>query len=120
MKKLLALVLLIASTTGARAQDVDVATFTRKPEKLAPAVLTQLAGSYQTPTGTKIQVRYQETSGLWLVPPGAPPLPLNQAKGLRFRTPQFSDTVFEFVMDNGQVTALKERDPGGEIVYPKA
>jgi CubicO group peptidase (beta-lactamase class C family) len=100
--------------------DEAEATFTRKPEKLAPAVLTQLAGSYQTPTGTKIQVRYQENSGLWLVPPGAPPLPLNQAKGLRFRTPQFSDTVFEFVMDNGQVTALKERDPGGEIVYPKA
>jgi CubicO group peptidase (beta-lactamase class C family) len=100
--------------------DEAEATFTRKPEKLAPAVLTQLAGSYQTPTGTKIQVRYQENSGLWLVPPGAPPLPLNQAKGLRFRTPQFSDTVFEFVMDNGHVTALKERDPGGEIVYPKA
>jgi CubicO group peptidase (beta-lactamase class C family) len=100
--------------------DEAEATFTRKPEKLAPAVLTQLAGSYQTPTGTKIQVRYQENSGLWLVPPGVPPLPLNQAKGLRFRTPQFSDTVFEFVMDNGQVTALKERDPGGEIVYPKA
>jgi len=99
--------------------DEAEATFTRKPEKLAPAVLTQLAGSYQTPTGTRLQVKYQEASGLSLVPPGTPPLPLNQVKGLRFRTPQFSDTVFEFAMDNGRVTALKQRDPGGEVSYPK-
>src|SRR5438445_9343263 len=99
--------------------DEAEATFTRKPEVLAPAVLTQLAGSYQTPTGTRLQVKYQETSGLSLVAPGAPPLALNQVKGLRFRTPRFSDTVFEFVTDNGRVTALKERDPGGEVSYPK-
>jgi CubicO group peptidase (beta-lactamase class C family) len=99
--------------------DEAEATFTRRPEKLAPAMLTQLAGSYQTPTGTKIEVRYQENSGLSLVPPGAPPLPLNQVKGLRFRTPQFSDSVFEFVVVDGRVTTLKERDPGGEVSYPK-
>jgi CubicO group peptidase (beta-lactamase class C family) len=99
--------------------DEAEATFTRRPEKLAPSVLTELAGSYQTPTGTKLQVKYQESSGLSLVPPGSPPLPLHQVKGLRFRTPQFSDTVFEFVMDNGRVTALKEREPGGEVSYPK-
>ena len=99
--------------------DEAEATFTRKPDALAPAVLTQLAGSYQTPTGTKLQVKYQESSGLSLVAPGAPALPLNQVKGLRFRTPRFSDTVFEFVMDNGRVTALKEREPGGEVSYPK-
>jgi CubicO group peptidase (beta-lactamase class C family) len=99
--------------------DEAEATFTRRPEKLAPAMLTQLAGSYQTPTGTKIEVRYQENSGLTLVPPGAPPLPLNQVKGLRFRTPQFSDSVFEFVVVDGRVTTLKERDPGGEVSYPK-
>src|SRR5229473_1482814 len=45
--------------------DEAEATFTRKPEKLAPAVLTQLAGSYQTPTGTKIQITYQEINGLF-------------------------------------------------------
>jgi CubicO group peptidase (beta-lactamase class C family) len=99
--------------------DEAEATFTRKPEKLAPGLLTQLAGSYQTPTGTKIQITYQEISGLALVPPGAPPQPLNQVKGLRFRTPQFSDTIFEFVVENGRVTALKERDPGGELSFPK-
>jgi len=99
--------------------DEAEATFTRKPEMLAPGLLTQMAGSYQTPTGTKIQITYQEISGLALVPPGAPPQPLNQVKGLRFRTPQFSDTIFEFVVENGRVTALKERDPGGELSFPK-
>jgi len=99
--------------------DEAEATFTRRPEKLAPGLLTQMAGSYQTPTGTKIQITYQEISGLALVPPGAPPQPLNQVKGLRFRTPQFSDTIFEFVVENGRVTALKERDPGGELSFPK-
>jgi CubicO group peptidase (beta-lactamase class C family) len=99
--------------------DEAEAVFTRKPEKLAPALLTQLAGSYETPTGTKIQVTYQESRGLQLVPPGAPPLPLNQVKALRFRTPQFSDVVFEFVVENGQVKALKQKDPGAEFTYPK-
>ena len=99
--------------------DEAEAVFTRKPEKLDPQLLGQLAGSYETPTGTKVRVAYQENSGLSLVAPGAPPMPLNQVKGLRFRTPQFSDTIFEFVMENGQVNALKEKNPSGELSFPK-
>jgi CubicO group peptidase (beta-lactamase class C family) len=99
--------------------DEAEATFTRKPEQIAPAMLTQLAGEYLTPTGTKLQVKYQEATGLSLVAPGQPPLPLAQVKGFRFRTPQFSDVVFEFVVEGGQVNALKQRDPGGELTFPK-
>jgi hypothetical protein len=99
--------------------DEAEAVFTRKPETLDPQLITQLAGSYETPTGTKIQVTYQESRGLSIVPPGAPPLRLNQVKGLRFRTPQFSDVVFEFVVENGRVTALKQRNPSGEFSFPK-
>jgi CubicO group peptidase (beta-lactamase class C family) len=99
--------------------DEAEATFTRRPEKLAPTLLTQLAGEYETPTGTKLQVKYQDAAGLSLVPPGAPPLQLIQVKGLRFRTPQFSDVVFEFLVDAGHVRAMKRRDPGGETSYPK-
>jgi CubicO group peptidase (beta-lactamase class C family) len=93
--------------------------FTRKPEKLDPKVLGQLAGSYETPTGLKVQVTYQENSGLAIVGPGAPPLPLNQVKGLRFRTPRFSDVIFEFVMQDGQVKALKQTAPSGEYSLPR-
>jgi hypothetical protein len=99
--------------------DEAEAVFTRKPETLDPQLLAKLAGSYETPTGTKIQITYQESRGLSIVPPGAPPLQLNQVKGLRFRTPQFSDVVFEFVVENGQVTALKQRNPSGEFSFPK-
>jgi CubicO group peptidase (beta-lactamase class C family) len=99
--------------------DEAEAVFTRKPEKLDPKLLTNLAGSYETPTGTKIEVAYQENRGLSLVPPGGRPLPLTQVKGLRFRTPQFSDVIFEFVVENGQVKALKQKDPGGEFTFPR-
>jgi CubicO group peptidase (beta-lactamase class C family) len=99
--------------------DEAEAVFTRKPEKLDPTLLTQLAGSYETPTGTKIQVTYQENRGLSIVPPGGRPLPLTQVKGLRFRTPQFSDVIFEFAVENGQVKALKQKDPSGEFVFPR-
>jgi hypothetical protein len=99
--------------------DEAEAVFTRKPETLDPKLLSQLAGSYETPTGVKVQVKYQENSGLAIIEPGSPPLPLNQVKGLRFRTPQFSDLIFEFVMENGQVKALKQTDPGGEFSFPR-
>jgi CubicO group peptidase (beta-lactamase class C family) len=99
--------------------DEAEAVFTRRPEQLDPALVGQLPGSYETPTGTKIQITRQEGRGLFLVPPGAPPLPLRQVKGLRFRTPQFSDVIFEFIVENGQVMALKQKDPSGEFLFPR-
>ena len=99
--------------------DEAEAIFTRRPEKLDAKLLGQMAGFYETPTGIKIQVTYQESRGLALVGPGSPPVPLNQSKGLQFRTPQFADVIFEFLVENGRVTALKEKDPSGEFTYPK-
>lgn len=93
--------------------------FTRKPETADPKLLTQLAGTYEMPNGIKVQVVFNEASGLSLVPPGTPPLALNLVKGLQFRTPRFSDLVFEFVMENGRVTGLKQRDPSGELTLPR-
>jgi hypothetical protein len=36
---------------------------------------------------------------------------------LKFRVPEFSDVVYEFVLANGQAKALKRRDPSGEFTY---
>ncbi len=91
--------------------------FTRKPETLEPALLEKLAGTYLTPTKVKFQVTYQPGTGLWLAFPGGPPRKLVPVKELRFRTPQFADTIYEFVMEAGKVTGLKERDPSGEFTY---
>jgi hypothetical protein len=64
-------------------------------------------------------VLYQPGAGLSLVFPGAPPHPLIPLKGLQFRTPQFADDIYEFVMEDGQVKTLKERDPSGEYSFTR-
>ena len=99
--------------------DEAEAVFTRKPETADPKLLAQLAGTYETPDGIKLEVVYNVVSGLSFVAPGAPPAKLNLLKGLKFRTPQFADVIVEFVMENGRVTALKQRDPSGEYVFPR-
>jgi CubicO group peptidase (beta-lactamase class C family) len=93
--------------------------FTRKPQTLDPSLLEKLAGVYMTPSKVKFEVQYQPGSGLALVFPGGPPQKLIPVKGLQFRTPQFADIIFEFVVENGQVKALKRRDPSGEFTYPR-
>jgi CubicO group peptidase (beta-lactamase class C family) len=93
--------------------------FTRKPETLDPKLLQSLAGTYLTPTKVKFQVTYQPGSGLALEFPGGPPQKLISVKGLQFRTPRFADVIYEFVLENGQPKALKERDPSGEFTYSR-
>lgn len=93
--------------------------FTRKPETLDPKLLEKLAGVYLTPSKVKFEVHYQPGTGLSLVFPGGPPQKLIPIKGLQFRTARFADTIYEFVLENGQVKALKERDPSGEFIYSR-
>ena len=92
-------------------------TFTRKPVTLDRKTLEQLAGTYETPTAVKFQVVLKEDGGLYLVFAGQPEEALIPYKGLMFRIKLFSDVIFEFVMENGRVTALKQRDPSGEYVF---
>jgi CubicO group peptidase (beta-lactamase class C family) len=99
--------------------DEGEVVFTRKPETLDPTLLEKLAGNYITPTKVKFQVVYQPGAGLSLVFYGAPPEKLIPIKGLKFRTPQFADDIYEFVMENGKVTVLKERNPEGEFTYTR-
>ena len=93
--------------------------FTRKPEVLDPKLLEKLAGTYLTPSQVKFEVLYQPGAGLSLVFPGGPPQKLIQVKRFEFRTPQSGDTIYEFVLENGQVKALRERDPSGEFTFPR-
>jgi len=96
--------------------DEAEATFTRKPVTLDRAMLEKLAGTYETATGVKFQVVLKEDGTLFLVTPGQPEEMLIPYKGLKFRTKQFSDVVFEFVLENGQVKGLKQRSPAGEYI----
>jgi hypothetical protein len=83
--------------------------FTRKPQTLDPEILQQLVGTYETPTGRKLQVVLKEDGWLFLGEEKLIPY-----KGLKFRSERFSDLVFEFVIENGHVKALKKRNPRGE------
>ena len=93
--------------------------FTRKPVTLSPDVLAKLAGSYELPNGVKFQVVLKEGGQLVLAVPGQREEELVPYKGLVFRIKLFADTTFEFIVDGDKVTALKQRDPGGAIVFPR-
>jgi len=95
------------------------ATFTRKPETVDPKLLAQLAGTYETATGAKFKVELKESGGLSLVFPGRPAIELLPYKGLSFKVKEFSDLLFEFVVEGGEVKALKQRDPSGEFSFTR-
>jgi CubicO group peptidase (beta-lactamase class C family) len=99
--------------------DEAEAVFVRKPDTIDAKLMPQLAGSYETPGGVKIQVALAPDGKLSLVLPGQPVIPLIQVKGLVFRTPQFSDSTLEFVVQEGRVTGMKQKDPSGELTFPK-
>ena len=108
--------------------------FRRKAETLDPQLLTQLAGTYEFSQDLKLQVVLEEDGFLYLVVPFFYVLPfvalflylelrinpkekLIPYKGLTFCVERFSDMTFEFVVENSQVTALKQRVPSGEYVF---
>jgi CubicO group peptidase (beta-lactamase class C family) len=99
--------------------DEAEAIFTRKPAALDPELLKRLAGTYETPTGARFQVILKADNTLWLKFPGENEQALLPYKGLQFRIKEFSDVTFEFVIEGGQVTALKQRDPSGENVFKR-
>ncbi len=99
--------------------DEAEAVFVRKPPTLDDATRQALAGTYETPSGASFQVVVRESGGLVLLFPGQPEQVLIPYKKLRFRLAEFADLVFEFVMEDGRVTAIKQRDPSGEFVYPR-
>jgi CubicO group peptidase (beta-lactamase class C family) len=99
--------------------DEAEAVFTRKADKLAPEMLAKLAGTYETPTGIKFQAVLKEDGSLNLVFPGQGDEPLIPYKGLKFRIKAFSDVIWEFVLENGEVKGLKQTDPSGEVVFKR-
>jgi CubicO group peptidase (beta-lactamase class C family) len=94
--------------------DQAEATFKRRPEKLDPQLLQKLAGQYQTAAGFKFQILLKDGGRLIYAFPGSPEETLVPYKGLKFRAMEFSDVIYEFVLENGDVKALKRRNAAGE------
>jgi CubicO group peptidase (beta-lactamase class C family) len=104
---------------AAMSLDEAEAIFTRRAQAPDASVLRQLAGTYLTPTGFTFEVVLKEDGSLLMLSPGEPDQKLVPYKGLKFRIPEFSDVVFEFVMENGRVQSLKQRDASGEYTYTR-
>lgn len=51
--------------------------------------------------------------------PGTPDTHLIPYKSRVFKAKEFSDMTFEFVMENGMSTAMKQKDPSGEYVIKR-
>ncbi len=99
--------------------DEAEAVFTRKADKLAPEMLAKLAGTYETPTNIKFRVVLKEDGSLNLAFAGQPEEPLIPYKGLKFRIKAFSDVMWEFVLENGEVKGLKQTDPSSQVVFKR-
>jgi hypothetical protein len=99
------------------ALDEGEAVFRRRADTPDAKTLAMLAGTYETATAVKFQVAQKQDGTLVLLFPGQPEEALVPYKGLQFRIKRFSEVIFEFVVENGQVKSLKQRDPGGEYVF---
>jgi hypothetical protein len=93
--------------------------FTRMPEPLLPERLQQLAGTYETASRFKFHVVLRQRDNLYIVFPGNPDERLIHYKDLQFRTEKYSDVVYEFVEERGEIKALKQRDSAGEYVFTR-
>jgi hypothetical protein len=99
--------------------DEAEATFERRPDTLDRETLQKLAGQYQTAAGFKFRILLKEDGSLVNAIPGRPEENLVPYKGLRFRVREFSDVVFEFVLENGEVKAVKRRNAAGEFTHTR-
>lgn len=91
-------------------------TFTRRGGYLDAKLLSQLAGTFETASGATFQIVQKKDGFLYLMMSGQSEHKLIPYKGLTFCIQQFPNMSFEFVLENDQVTSLKQRDPTGEYI----
>ncbi len=94
-------------------------TFIRQAKNLDPQLLEKFAGEYEIPSGFRFQVVLKDDNFLYIIFPGQPTEKLIPYKDLTFKIERFSEMTFEFVMEDGQVKAIKQIDPSGEYSYQR-
>jgi len=99
--------------------DEAEAVFVRKPDAIDPMLISQIPGVYEAPGGIKVQIALAPDGKLSLLSPGQPVIPLTQVKALVFRTPQFSDLTYEFLVQEGKIKGLKQKSPEAEFTWPR-
>jgi len=101
--------------------DEAAVVFTRRvPAALtSAATLRQYVGTYETPSGGKFDVVIRPSGSLAVRNPDGTFQDLIAWRPNRFRIKEFADVVFEFQVDNGRATSLKQSDPAGEFVFKR-
>jgi hypothetical protein len=82
-----------------------------------PGVLVKYVGKYVI-AGRFISVELIDRD-LYLIAPGQPRIMLIPAKQHTFRTKEYPDYSFVFVIEHGEVTGFKQIDPSGEYKVEK-
>jgi hypothetical protein len=83
-------------------------------------VLSRLVGTYETPLGRKIGVKLSRAGDISLFHPGEPADVLKPFKGLQFRSSDFPDITFEFVLEEeGRARALRHWNAHVELEWPR-
>ncbi len=95
------------------------AVFVRLPIRLDASVLATLVGTYEAPFGEKIGIRLGRDGDLLLSAPDQPADVLKPFRGLQFRSNDFPEITFEFVVEEGCVTALRHWNAHVELVWPR-
>jgi CubicO group peptidase (beta-lactamase class C family) len=98
--------------------DEAAVTFMRRvpPALSSDATLQTYAGTYITPSGAKTVLTFQPGKGLAIR--GGPDL--QPWRPHQFRVKEFPDVVISFTVENGRVLAMRQQDPSGEFVFPRA
>ncbi len=101
--------------------DEKEVTFTRKPDVSLTDMNTLriYTGQYLLPNGAVVETQLKGDGFLYLVIPGQPPIQLIPYKKHRFKVREYSDLMFEFVMGDQVVTAMKQVDPSGVYEFKR-
>lgn len=98
--------------------DEGEVTFTRKSDSSlsTPEILTKYTGKYKIGT-TIINLVLKNKNQLFIQ--GSPDLELIPYKPNVFKIKEFADFTIEFVLEDGKVTAMKQKDGSGEYEIKK-
>lgn len=101
--------------------DESEASFVRRADASLrdPKTLLLYTGKYVY-GGSTLEVVLKSDNVLYFLVPGQPAYQLLPYKARVFRIQAFSDYTFEFVVEDGEVVAMKQIDPSGEYVLRKA
>jgi len=95
--------------------DEKEAIFVRRPDAdlTDPKVLMDYTGKYEF-AGFVLEIVLKNENQLFLTIPGQPNTELIAYKARTFKVKDFEDYTIEFIMENGKVTTMKQKDPSGE------